>query len=224
MIPAAEQRMAYAERNWDRYTTWAGEVGNSPYSRAELLEWAILTAHTPFAASTQGFLATRGVDGIQQLADALNTAAVINPRNKAAYITQLRGMVADGLALPAADYRDYRRKVKLPGLGFCKLSFGACLGDPFGSDIICLDVHMGREYQPTIPIARIWSNLTLYERVEAEVLDEARHIGMPAFPYQWSTWCYTRLKHTGRAPDDHSFLWRSGKTKYQLPLFSGLAV
>ena len=214
--------MTYADAHFQQYTDWAGKVKDGPYTDAELLEWAIITAHTGFTQSVEGFLATRGVVSLTELAEALAQAAVINPRNKAAYIIRLRGMIADGQVLPEPDYQDYRRHVKLPGLGFCKLSFGACLADPFGATIICLDVHMGREYRPDLPIARIWSNLALYESVESEVLDEANAIGMPPFPYQWAVWDYTRLVHRHISPTNHSFLWRGGPTTHQLPLFSAL--
>ena len=220
MSTLTEQRMDYANRNFDRYTTWAAAVCDGPYTPRDKLEWAIITAHCPFDKSVAGFLATRAVSGLQNLAEALATAGVMAPGNKAAYITRLRH---GDWEYPAADYRDYRQRVKLPGLGHCKLSFAACLIDPFGADVICLDTHMLACYGAPFSAQRAYANLKLYEEVEDEVLAEANAVGMPPFPYQWAVWDWWRAQTLHRPTTDHSFLWQSGPSSQQLPLFNALS-
>ena len=212
------QRLAYADAHFAQYTEWCAQVGDSPYSPRDKLEWAIITAHCPFDKSVAGFLATRNILGLQPLAVALAQSGVMAAGNKAAYITQLRN---GDWQTPRPDYRAHRRSNKLPGLGHCKLSFAACLIDPFGADVVCLDTHMLACYGGQV--AKCYRSLAAYEAVEDEVLAEANVVGMPPFAYQWAIWDWWRCKTKQVSPQNHSFLWRAGPTAGQLPLFSSLS-
>ena len=164
---------------------------------------------------------------IDDIANALDTAGVLAPRHKAAYIWAARVAVEDGRPLPAVDYREYREAVKWSGLGYCKLSFAACLIDPFGSDILCLDTHMLQVYLGYRPspreVHRLYRNISDYSYIESIVVLEADEVGLPPFAYQWAVWCWKRAKIDLLPPDSHDFLWAGGRRQYQLPLFSSLS-
>lgn len=221
-------RQDYAHHNTPRYLDWCGELEASPYDAIEKMEWAIISAHCKFQISLSGFKATRGMDGLQELADALYNEGVLAPGNKAAYILDLRDRCLYGdTPLPESCYQVYRRNYKFQGLGHCKLSFGACLIDPLGSNIVCLDTHILQVYLGYRPqlkeVNRIYRRLDLYESIELQLLTEAREVGLPAFAYQWAVWDWKRAKYDLLPPSDHSFLWRN-PTQEQLPLFSSLEV
>ncbi len=220
-------RIEYAYHNRERYLEWTGNVAAGPFDAIDMMEWAIISAHTKFEPSFDGFLATRGVEDLQGVADCLYREGVLAPNNKAAYILDLRDRCLYGeTPLPEADYRTYRRAFKFKGLGHCKLSFGACLIDPHGSDIICLDTHMLQVYlgyrPDTNEVNRIYRKLELYESIEDVVLAEARDTGLPAFAYQWAVWDWKRAKYDHLPPSNHSFLWADGRTQGQIPLFGSL--
>jgi hypothetical protein len=101
---------------------------------------------------------------------------------------------------PVPDYYEYRNRVKLPGLGYSKHSFAACLIDPNGSSIICLDTHMAKCYN--VKARKLFDSPNLYKRIEAQVLREAAALDLPPFVYQWATWDWQRGK-----VEDHNFLW-----------------
>ncbi len=219
-------RLDYAHANRAKYLHWIDEVDKSPYSAVDKMEWAIISAHTQFEPSLNGFKATRGLDGLDEVAQGLFEQGVLAPNNKASYIMDLRERCLYGeTPLPMPDYHEYRRTFKFKGLGHCKLSFGACLVDPYESDIICLDTHILQVFLGYRPDAnevnRIYKNLDLYTSIESEVLSEARDCGLPPFAYQWAVWDWKRAKYDHLPPSDHSFLWRSGSNQEQLPLFSG---
>ena len=135
---------------------------------------------------------------------------------KAGLIMQLRDAVYE-VGIPTGDYRHWRRTHKLPGLGYCKLSFGTSLIDPLGTNVVCLDVHVTRAYWPTATasdVRRIYRRLDEYERIETLLLDEAERAEMPPFAYQWAVWDWQR----GGA-DDHAFLWQLEPVGVQMPLF-----
>ncbi len=220
-------RLEYAYQNRNRYLEWIGNVDRSPYDAIDMMEWAIISAHTKFEPSYYGFKASRGVESMDAVADCLYREGVLAPNNKAAYIMDLRERCLYGeTPLPMADYREYRRTFKFKGLGHCKLSFGACLIDPFESDIVCLDTHMLQVFLGYRPDAkevnRIYKKLELYESIEETVIAEARDTGLPAFAYQWAVWDWKRAKYDHLPPSNHSFLWEGGATQEQLPLFGSL--
>lgn len=162
-------RREYAIDNRSRYLHYLAEVEASPYGPLDMAEFAVISAHCNMERAIDGFLATRDPElDMRRIADRLDLWGVFAPYNKAAYIDRLR---VDMAPLPHPDYRDFRRREKLPGLGFAKLSFAACLGDPFGCDIVCLDTHMLQMYD--IPIAehgRYFSSRARYESVEFKLL------------------------------------------------------
>ena len=213
-------RQEYAHLNAQRYLDWAGGLVGSPYSEPERFEWAIITAHTPFQTSVAGFLASRGATTLTELCETLAYAGVLGAGNKASYIIRLREGLSDGsLSLPSPPYHDWRRTHKLPGLMHTKLSFGICLCDPYGSDVVCIDVHVGKVYGADS--RRIMRSLSEYERVELQILREADEVGLPPFCFQWAVWDWQRVRATHRPPTNHDFLW-ANPTQVQLPLFSSL--
>ncbi len=221
-------RQDYAFANQDKYNDWCKAVEDSPFDAVEKLEFAIISAHTLFAKSISGFLATRGLEDMQSIGNALYHHGVTAPGNKAAYILGLRDMVLYGdTPLPEPCYQEYRKAVKLPGLGYCKLSFGACLIAPFDANIVCLDTHILQLYLGYMPsrkeVARHYTKLDSYASIEGQLLSEANEVGLAPFAYQWAVWDYKRAKVDHKSPQDHSFLWQSGQTQYQMPMFSSTA-
>ncbi len=216
-------RMDFAQANRERYLDWIGNVERGPFSALDRLEFAIISAHTPMEKAIRGWLASRNAATMDEVAVALNANSVIAPFNKAAYIDRNR----ESGILPSPDYQQFRRDVKLPGLGYCKQSFAACLIDPFGADVLCLDVHMIHciMADPTpSEIGKAYRKLSEYEALEAPLLAEAEAVGLPAFAYQWATWDYTRCVRQGSVPESHSFLWSWDNARFQLPLFSGSVI
>ena len=212
-------RREYAHANQQRYLDWAGGLVSSPYSEAERFEWAIITAYTGFQASVAGFLASRREVTLTGLARALLAAGVLAPNNKAAYIIRLReGLVAGSLSLPTSPYHDWRRTHKLPGLMHTKLSFGICLCDPYGADVVCIDTHIAAVYGVDYKLCL--RGLDEYERVERQILGEADAVGLPAFVFAWAVWDWWRARSVYKPPENHSFLWPGGATEAQLPLFT----
>lgn len=221
-------KLTYAHHNAQRYLDWCGELERSPYDAIDKMEWAIISAHCKFQVSLDGFKVTRGITDLQPLADALFREGVLAPRNKAAYIMDLRDRCLYGnTPLPESCYRAYRREFKFKGLGHCKLSFGACLIDPLGSNVVCLDTHILQVYLGYRPkqseVNGIYRNLARYEAIEARLLDEAQQVGLPPFAYQWAVWDWKRARYDLFPPSNHSFLWQH-PTQEQLPLFSSLEV
>lgn len=221
-------RLEYADRNRQRYLDWCGGVESGPFDAVDKLEFAVISAHTRFDFSIDGFLASRGIDNVQDLGNALAYSRVTAPGFKAAAILNLRDMVLYGdTPLPNRCYQDYRREWKLPGLGHCKLSFGACLIDPMGANVVCLDTHILQVYMGRMPskseVGRCYRRLDVYEGIEAQLLAEAVEVGLPPFAYQWAVWDWKRARVDHKPPMDHSFLWQGGQRVKQLPLFSGLA-
>ncbi len=214
------QHMDYAFRNRAKYLDWACGINHTPYSPLDLTEWAILTAHCRFEVSVQAFEATRemGEDGIQALGDELKRQGVVGSHKKAGFIYTLREGLEDGtLTLPTTA--EHRRTVKLPGLGYCKHSFAACLIDPFGADVVCMDTHMLQVYLGYRPdskeVNRIYRKEADYTYYESIVILEAEDVGMPPFPYQWAVWDWKRAKYDNLPNENHSFLWPGGATQIQ---------
>jgi len=216
-------RLEYAHANRQRYLGWAGAVAASPLTATARLEFAAISAHTPMRQAIAGWQAVQGIEGVSDMAEALNAAGVIAPGKKAGYIAEYRRLQP----MPSYPYREYRRDMKLPGLGYCKLSFACCLIDPFNSDVVCLDTHILQVYMGRRPgeldIRKCYTCLAHYEYIEGQVLAEAAQVGLPPFCFQWAVWDWKRARVDLKPPLNHSFLWRGGTTTYQLPLFSGLA-
>jgi len=215
-MSAWTDRKEYAHAHRQRYLDWCGEILLSPYSPLDKAEFAILSAHTPFESSVRAFERSRGLSRLSDIAETLYQSGVIAPFNKAAYIVALREVTSTH-PLPYHDYREYRRYVKLSGLGYSKQSFASCLIDPFGSNVVCLDTHMLALYAPTRKQSTVLGSLRNYESVEAVVMDEARECSLPPFTYQWAVWDWRRLTSTLSSPEAHRFLWRDHR-KAQLGL------
>ena len=215
------ERQEYAHANRQRYLDWAGGIADTPCTAGALLEFAIISAHTTMSKAVAGWRAAQEHIDVSDVADALNWAGVIAPYKKAAAVCQIR----DEQPMPYYPFADYRREVKLPGLGICKLSFGCCLISPLDSDIVCLDTHILQVYMgrhPTVrEVNRIYAHLALYEHVEKTLVSEATEVGLPPFPYQWAVWDWKRARIDYKPPLNHSFLWQE-PNDYQLPLFSSL--
>lgn len=218
-------RLEYAHHNRERYLDWCGQVFHSPYSDLDKLEWAIISAHCQFTKSVAAFQRTRKATDMEEYANELYGVGILAPYNRAAAVFNLRDMLEAGYALPYYEYRNYRRDYKLPGLGYCKLSFACSLIDPFGSDVVCLDTHIIAEYlgrQPTsVEVQRIYARLDRYEIMESMVLAEAANLDLPPFAYQWAVWDYRRARDRHVPPQPHDHLWRT-PMKHQFPLFSNL--
>ena len=212
-------RLEYANINRQRYLDWADSIANTPCTAGALLEFAVISAHTPMSVAIAGWRAVQEYVVVSDVANALYRAGVIAPFNKAARICQIR----DDQPMPSYPFAEYRRQEKLPGLGICKLSFGCCLIAPLDSDIVCLDTHILQTYlerQPTQrEVNRIYTRLPLYEYIENKLTSEAAEIGLPSFPYQWAVWDWKRARIDHKPPLNHSFLWQN-PSDYQLPLFS----
>lgn len=212
-----EQRQTWADTNRSRYTEWLHRVYDSPYSPQDKLEFALVSAHTPMSAAIAGWQATRNVWTIAELTVRLSANSVLAPRKKARWILELRTLRPD----IQPDYKDYRREHKLPGLGYCKISFAACLIDPLGSNVLCLDTHMLWAVGCDKP-ASAQRHLASYEAIESTLCAEAEKLDMPPFAYQWAVWDLTRAVRQGNRPESHSFLWDTNDTAFKLPLFSSL--
>ncbi len=210
-------RMDYAERHRDRYLQWCYEVERSPYSVLAKTEFAIISAHTPQAAAIEGFLAAQREHSLRGIAEALDVASVLAPRKKAAWIDLLRERTDTEDVLPSGLASSWRKRVKIKGLGITKSSFAADLADPLHADVICLDTHMCRV--AGLPWRWLAVNEGRYRATELAFGLEAEEVGLPIFVYAWATWDFAR-RDRHEAPDDHSFLWRGGRTKFQLKLFT----
>ena len=219
-------RIDYANANRERYLDWCGEILHSPYTPLDKLEFAIISAHCNMGYAIEGWLATRGINHITPLAETLHANNVMAPGLKAGYIMHLRDMLDDGYPIPHECYQEFRRAHKYPGLGHCKLSFATALIDPIGSNVVCLDTHILQVYLNTRPttaqVNRIYAHLPTYESIEGELIQEANEINLPPFAYQWATWDWKRARVDHLPPLDHSFMWRDGRTQFQLPMFSSL--
>ena len=220
-----KNRLAYAGIHREQYLDWCRELSESPYSPLDKLEFACISAHAPMARAIGGFEATRHETSLQGIVNALDDAGVMASGRKASWILGIRREYAS-LGTPSLPYRQYRQEHKLPGLGICKLSFGCALIEPLLSDVCCLDTHMLQlltGYMPSAnEVGKVYRSLESYQSYE-DILDwEARQVDMPLFAYQWAVWDYKRGIVDHKEPEDHSFLWRSGSTKKQLPLFSSL--
>ena len=219
------ERQKYAQRHKERYLDWLDNVRCGPYTTLDKLEFAIISAHTPMEAAIQGWGASRNSTTMDDYANALNDNGVLAAFNKAGYVWRMREMLVDDKNCPQADYREYRRTVKLPGLGWSKLSFASCLIDPFNSSIVCLDTHMLDALVPGITEkekAIAFRKLERYEQIESILIGEAVEVDTPLFAYQWAVWDYVRSTKTGKAAESHSFLWDGKYCRFQLPMFSGM--
>ena len=202
----------YIKENQVKYRAWMVEVSQSSYSPLDMAEFAIVSAGCGMERAIMGFTATRGVEGMLEVADTLDISGVFSPYNKASYIDRLRN---DGHVLPHPGYREFRRENKLPGLGWAKVSFAACLADPFGSDIVCLDTHMLQMYGIEVKNhPRYFKSLRMYEEIEEVLLRDADTLGVEPFLYQWAAWDWKR----GQA-HPHGFLWENGYRDLQSSLF-----
>ena len=220
-------RLAYADANRGRYLAWCADVASGPATVADRFEFAVISAHCPFGKAIAAWKATRGIDRVLEYGAALHTAGVVGPFNKAARALEIRDGLASGeLPEPRADFRDWRRRYKFRGLGFCKASFAACLCKPFESDIVCLDTHVLRalagEEADARFIRRTWENRGDYEYWESVLVLEAEELQMPAFAYQWAVWDWQRARAMQVPPSNHSVFWKGGESQYQLPLFTHL--
>ena len=218
-------RQEFADKHRSRYYNWLRNVLDSPHSDMDKVEFAIISAHTPMSAAIDGFLATRHDCDMQVYADTLNSHGVLASYTKTAYVWKSRELVAEGAPLPDGS-REYREANKLPGLGICKSSFAACLINPLESAVVCLDTHMLQvllDRRPTKQeVSRIYRKLDVYEELESWLAQEAFEVDMPVFAYQWAVWDWKRLWSDKRTPEDHSFLWESGRSTYQLPMFGSV--
>ncbi len=211
-------RMDYAYRHADRYQQWCYEVERSPFSNMAKAEFAIISAHTRQEFATEGFLAVQREHSVESIGRVLAGASVFAPFKKAGWIWLLRERVANGEdVLPELPFVDWRMRVKINGLGLIKSSFAAALSDPLHSDVLCLDTHMCRAVD--IPYRSVMRSSNLYRSVEAGLDLEACEVGLPLFAFQWATWDFMRRDYH-QAADDHSFLWRGGRTKYQIKMFT----
>lgn len=215
-----QDRQDWAYERAGRYLGWCEEVENSPFTPLDKVEFAIISAHCPMSNAIDGFLATRGLEDLQALAEGLNWAGVMAPRQKAAYITDTRALLrSEAVPMPDADIRAWRRTYKLPGLGHCKATFAAALIHPLSVNGACLDTHMAQAYGADY--GRIIRRLDAYEEVESRMRTEAEEVGLPIFAYQWAVWDWQRLRSRQTGAFDHSFLWRVGRGAAQLPLLMG---
>ena len=216
-----ESRMVYALTRASRYMKWCEELANSPFSPLDKTEFAIISACTPMEQAIKGFLESRGA-GESTLAHRLYSSGVIAPSVKALRLLKLRDRVAMQdlfvVQVLSGNYsgRLLRTSGKIEGLGFCKLSFAIALINPWGSDVVCLDVHVCREYN--VKPAWCYSKVEHYQKIEDILISEADELGLPPLVYQWAVWDRQRVLQN-RIPNDHSFLWRGGRRNYQQSLF-----
>ncbi len=218
-------RKEFADKYRARYYNWLRNVLDSPHSGMDKVEFAIISAHTPMSAAIDGFLATRHDCDSQEYADTLNDNGVLASYAKTAHVWESRELIIDGMPLPDGS-QEHRETHKLPGLGICKSSFAACLINPLESQVVCLDTHMLQvlmERRPTKQeVSRVYRRLDVYSELEDQLRIEAHEVDMPVFAYQWAVWDWKRLWSDHKTPEDHSFLWESGRSTYQLPMFSGM--
>lgn len=213
-------RQQYADKHRSRYLYWCHQVADSPYTALDKAEFALISAHVPQAQAINGFLATRGHHTKEELFGALYGAGVFAPQVKAERLIALRRAIRGGeITLPtdAAQFEPFRVNVKVAGLGYCKLSFALALIAPMESPVVCLDTHLCRAYGVKPDWA--YRKLENYVSVESRLRAEADAVGLPPFAYQWATWDYQRRYENSQgrqAPDNHSFLWKSGRTFYQM--------
>lgn len=215
--------VAYLREHDYRYLEWCSNVLYSPYTPLDKLEFSIISAHCAMDTAIRGFKNSRDVMGLSALATVLADAGVMAPFNKAGYIDALREALATGeIIYPYPPYQDYRRDNKLPGLGYCKLSFGISLIDPFEATTVCLDTHILQlllGYRPgSNEMNRIYRRANLYEELEDVIKYIADEAQMPMFLAQWGMWDWKRSKYDLLPPNDHSFLWKTGPTTEQLEL------
>jgi len=199
MLDILAQAQTWAIAHQDRYTYWCTQVAKSPYTPIQKAEFAVISAHTPFwqAVKAWQLLQYTGYRSVWRIAVTLSN--VIAPYQKARAIYTIRNTGIN----PGTDAAQWRSAVKLPRLGYCKASFAACLIDPLGSNVVCLDVHVKRLYGCTK--TTLTSNQ--YIKLESEVLNDAAQLNMAPFLYQWAIWDYARLIWMQVPPCDHSFLW-----------------
>ena len=213
-------RLEYAREHRSRYLLWGEQVARSPYSSADKMEFALLSAHTLQEAAIRGFMATRGHYAEDELRYALYRSGVLAAKVKAGRLVRFRREVRhERLALPECStlFPSFRKDVKVEGLGYCKMSFGLALSAPLSSPVVCFDTHLCRAFG--VKDWSLYRSLANYERVESLLTQEAQEANLPPFLYQWAVWDYMRWYEPPAgvrfAPDDHSFLWRGGRTKYQ---------
>ena len=204
-------RTEFAAEHRQTYLDACAHIAEGPWTDLDKTEFALISAHCRFDKAVHGFHATRNTLGVVDTSEALFQAGVFCPGDKGARIAELRERVQDeGLQLPGGDLHEYRREVRIRGLGYCKLSFAACLIAPMESDIICLDTHMLQAYLGRRITKRdtgsIYVRLGRDEEIERALLEEAVQIGMPPFAYQWAVWDWQRGR-AGLQPANHSFLW-----------------
>lgn len=219
-------RLEYADSKRCQYYNYVRNVEASPYTALDKMEFAIISAHTPMDAAINGWLDTRD-DRLEmdEYANLLNDRGVLASFNKTAHVWGTRALIREGAPYPDGTPA-HRQGVKFPGLGYCKASFAACLIAPMTSRVVCLDTHMLQvllEHKPDArEMNRIYRRLDEYEYLESILELESYEVGLPLFAYQWAVWDWRRLQTQRRTSEDHSFLWESGRSTYQLPLFSGL--
>ena len=220
------KRLEYADANRCRYYNYVRNVRESPYTDLDKMEFALISAHTPMDAAINGWLGTRDERlEMDEYANKLNDCGVLASFNKTAYVWGIRALIHQGAPYPDGT-TNHRQTVKFPGLGYCKSSFAACLIAPLTSRVVCLDTHMLQVLLGRKPdaqeINRIYRRLDEYEYLESILEVEAYEVDMPLFAYQWAVWDWQRLQTARKPTENHSFLWESGRSTYQLPLFSGL--
>ena len=192
-------RLTYAHSHRTQYLDWCQRLQDSPVTPTRRLEFAILSANTPFDQAVRVWQGVGEVEGPGAIRDVMRAEGMGLYGLKVEAIEAAR---ANPTEYPRPDYRQYRANVKLPGLAWSKLSFAACLIDPLNSNIVCLDTHMVQEYTGVVPDGDWFKCKPWYRAIENRLRFEANGVGMPMFAYQWATWDSRR----GRQ-EDHSFMW-----------------
>jgi len=213
------ERQEFAVLHRDRYAEWCQNVADGPYSPLDKLEFALLSAHCPMESAIVGWEQTRHHFTLEALKETLVLSGVFAPIVKAERIHNLRREFGRGdVDIPLkAPFKDWRDAAVIRGLGFCKKSFGACLIDPIKSDVVCLDTHICQIYG--VNADWVYRKAVNYAAVENLIRLEAADVGLPIFAYQWAIWDWKRSQGGrgvwGNRIEDHSFLWASGRTRFQ---------
>ena len=195
-----DERLAYAKAHANEYRSSLGALADSPYSPWDMAEFAALSANSPFTRARAAWRATRGVHGVQEIAKTLQVCGVGPTTLKAEYCEGIRGLSLT--ELPRPPYAAHRAGHPIRGLGYSKYSFAACLIDPLGADVVCIDTWMYQAYNGRVPDAGWFRRPAAYVALEGVIVSEAHVVNLPPFAYQWAVWDLARGVRTS-----HEFLW-----------------